>query len=771
MKQECLNKIKRMLNSDINFADDFVVNDGKLFDAVSMVSVADRERYYADDQSPSTLFDHVYRRLGHIIVSPKDVFNTLALNECYTYYDEETLLPGESAIVNYNESTAIKFIKKLIKDSRSRLKSNVSKFNADNVGRRAAAGRKKLYFLDGPRGSGKTFFLNFIFSKFHQMFDDERVIWVRINLVNEYCTYSNSEIHDLADWLFAQLTKIILRYYDFNSVQYRKNGKGKLAFNYIEILTNYIEKECSYDENLSLVLKQKLLKLKQIFQNQTETEPISKGLVPDVFGRYLFDFLQRNNISVIFVLDGCDKIEALVHQEKKFQWLCSAIDAISNTSSEPNTTILLVTRTQNLPVIKESSRQGGGSIPRSHFKSLKPVSFENILEKRFQYLEREIEQIASLSKLEWDSSISLNHLNNFRNYLLERSRVYKFEFFDAIDKVYDSNIRAKTQSIQTMYCEFLLDKGLKHYTIIESLCRAGRAFPPKPYRYEINNGVLQRYPGEQVFDNHFLPNIFTFPTVNCKPLCEVEFLFDSIPFLAGLRISQILDNFYAYKNSTEKGNVKKPVNFLTVDDICCIASSMFGYQQDLIVKMIEEFGEYELFRLGGVGLRFAFNTKFYKPQQMPKIKYILSHLIYDISYLNMCSIRTMIPSCFLSKNEFFSAKDYFKVPLRVWVASKIKNAISIYQLINYYNKLDLLNKNNGLSNLGSKKHKLIMQYNDIYSFILVIKQSIIRQCNSILNEIENRSEFSDLEYILKQLTDHENNFWVQKKNQNSISIR
>ena len=160
--------------------------------------------------------------------------------------------------------------------------ASLDRHSADSEGRGIANVGFQTGLLHGPRGVGKTFYLNHIVSKYLDYLDRKKVLWVRINFLNYYGAAITSET--LREWLFAQLTKIIFRYYD-SHLRFYKKGRFSSSIDCYKIIQDYIDYSV-IDPQVKLFYKEKLQGLVDVFQNSAHMERINqKGYVPLNIGR------------------------------------------------------------------------------------------------------------------------------------------------------------------------------------------------------------------------------------------------------------------------------------------------------------------------------------------------------------------------------------------------------------------------------------------------------------------------------------------------------
>ena len=738
-RDKIIEKISDLLDFGIRSEHILMPTNNVLSDAVSVfleTTNLKNTTCYKQPSSPS-IEHHIHRRLGHIIVSPKDKYNTNALREVYVYETDHKIV--NSHFVNYNFESTEHFVNSIIEKAKTIEKDFSENNPIDLSGRKAASAWTQCFILYGKRGIGKTFYLNHLMSKFTDMFDEKKVLWIRINLINEF---TEGDI-DLMEWLNTQLAKIIFRYYDPNS-RYFKKRVNDLKVDATDALYKYVNDEIR-DKELRLILKEDIEIIKKVFQS-TWVEPVRKGLVKKLLGRVLQDYLISNGFSIVYVLDGLDRMEPLPNHENKFNKILNALLGILNSGKIPNCFFLIVTRTNNLFTFR-SSRQGNQPTFDEIERELKAVSLDKVLIKRLDYIDKEVEKLRSVGWYSDSKDQSIlnewpNFLNDFRSFLWMDNLTFD-EYYKSLKQIYDQNRRAQMQTVQCNYSEFLQKKMKRHYILTESLIRAGRIFPPKPYNYILNDGKIVRQLGDNIFDNHFLPNIFCFPYLVDKKNNNTYLYKSKHLLLAGMRCIQLVD---AHCERMQVAQSK--IDPLKSKELSKILNKLFNYPEDIIIMLIEEFAEYELFFVGGVGVDAPPDSKNYTPKPMPKMKYIKDNMFNDIAYLNLCSLRIPMNKEILNDSNmpFLKAINSEKSNIDEWVTIKIINAISMIKLIVHINNKENQLYQNNINKLEKRYIETTRKAELDGMFNVFNKESVMKQIGKILS-----SHALNLDYTLEKI--------------------
>jgi len=157
------------------------------------------------------------------------------------------------------------------------------------------------YFLIGDIGTGKTTFLNYIFSRHYEQLNKRKIFWVRVDLTKSY-HYDNS----LDESLNYQLSKIVRKdYLDIRDIS--KNDENNSTKNLICVksLINEIEKQ------FSLLLASERITKKEVDlhindylgkYNKQRTKPFHH-LVQEGIRKYV-----ETHYSMIYIYDGLDRL-------------------------------------------------------------------------------------------------------------------------------------------------------------------------------------------------------------------------------------------------------------------------------------------------------------------------------------------------------------------------------------------------------------------------------------------------------------------------------
>ncbi len=739
-----IDEVDKLLDSDIKEINKLLPNDCEDWtDAIDFAFKHEGSYYFTP--SHRTRADHIHRRLGHLVVNPHNKYNTNAITESYVFKNDKGL---NGDFVNYSPETTQKFIEDLVESARQQYELTHSQDEIDPTGRSLAMSR--LFILHGERGTGKTFFLNYLLSRFSTYFDKNKTIWVRLNLVEGFGKENN-----LKHWLYAQATKIIFRYYDENSALYDKMQPKSPPIPAIEKLNEFV-KNLKTNPDHERYLLNSIIGMKQVFYDFKRDEPVTPELVPLPLGREVVTIAQSFGYSFVVVLDGLDCLEITQGAKDKFEELTRQAFELIESNELIGMTFVAVARTNTLNSLSNTEvdpyRLSQGSA-----KQLDNVELQNILQKRLAHIEKEVQEIATTKYQDWNLTDWPAHLLEFQAFLHRDDGEIKY--IDRLEKVLGANKRAQMNVIQLNYYDFLRAKREQPYQLIESLVKSGRRFPPKHYTYKKDGeGKLVATGHRPHFDSRFFPTILVFPYVASESHPK------SIPtkegMLMGIRCLQLV----SAHDSIHIETLKSP---LLVSELAELCNKLFGYPEELVMALVLEYTEFELFRLRGKFFPIPSSPERYEIIPLPKMNYLLNQFLHDIAYLNLSAMRLPL-SVSVFKNfgpyPFISAAtfdDPHKDDLLHWIGIKILNAIAVHRLIKQINNEQQQRYAMGLSCITNRrlqqtavKAKQKGMFSIAEQMQIKIKEQIRSAISNLQHEIENRkSDISILEKLVQGYID------------------
>ena len=224
--------------------------------------------------------------------------------------------------------------------------------------------------LKGARGIGKTFFLNYLLSKYSDILDEKKIIWVRINL-----PVSRNFDDKLDHWIEAQITKVLIRNYDEDSQYIQKPQHKRL--NLLAHLRDWAKSESNDHER---EIKRKAVeRLERIYAFGKGDTDISPEIVPmDVCGE-VRRYAEENGLGFIIVFDGFDRLDYDTKNERRFRILRQGLERLATGAADSGFVYLCVTRTNTFSFLKSTYPffRAGDSI-----YTVARSSIENIVDAR-----------------------------------------------------------------------------------------------------------------------------------------------------------------------------------------------------------------------------------------------------------------------------------------------------------------------------------------------------------------------------------------------------
>ncbi|PKN62238.1 MAG: hypothetical protein CVU57_25155 [Deltaproteobacteria bacterium HGW-Deltaproteobacteria-15] len=623
-----------------------------------------QHREPADAEPSHRFFDeenregYILNRLGHISANPSNAEKRDVLSKVYAYAVSPLLRDKtlETKFPNYNKHSTHPLLVELLKASRKEHKYYLQ--NRPPLGR-------SVFMLVGERGVGKTFLLNHFFTIYHKDLDDKNIVWVRINVSQDF----GVEKPDVRHWLLSQTTYVVLKYY-MNHPKF----SGFIQSIKQHFGDTYPEKERErYISNFRVVT--------DMYCQGKAPKKVTADTIENLVAVQILDEAIRRGMSFIFVVDGFDKIDVM----PKYRQRLAAIKESANSLTAPDTRLggcyLFVFRTETLRRFVDLGFNYASENQHINIESreVQNVSFLRIVVRRLNYLRKNIPGLAKTRN--WNIDDWPQHIDEFKVHLSTISESTSFQdFVSLLEEFYGPNHRAKVELIQLAYHSFLqFKKDPKQYKLIEAMCKGGFKYPPNIYRYDSHIGALMPTMSVKLFDNVLMPTITNFPY-------HEEFPYNPMPqarsyVLASFRILQFMTAYQNhYDNRPQTIPARKMINTLR---------TLFKYQENVIVRLIEEYSEYNFLLLSGGAVAFPTDWDQVQIEPTPKLRFVLGdnyrlNVLSDIAYLNMCAMRTLANAISLSGVvPFFKAMclEEANVGLSEWIIWKILNTVSVYRVI------------------------------------------------------------------------------------------
>jgi hypothetical protein len=652
---------------------------------------------------------HTYLRLGHIIVNPKDELNTEALEKVYVYGELEGKPDNSNVIrINQNPETAKLFMNRMIEEARNHRNYAMGNMRTDSG--RVLPG----FLLYGRRGSGKTFFLNHIYARFHVLLDQSNTIWVRVNLVENFREPKGDSGLWLTTWINSQITKIVMRYYDPNSEFYDKSRAKPINISLGDQVYEYIMNQHKLNKTVTRKELNLWAYVRGVLQQKSTEAPEDPPFIPAYIGKYVLDQTLKSGYSLIVVLDGLDRLEATPAEQHKFDALNGQAEVLCRMSGKRGYALLTVRRSFVSDDVAVKLFNRG---PRNNYK-LSHIPLADIVGRRIDYLKDELKVMATKND-GWPTAIDYgDHLESFITYLKEKLTAKEDNtYFDTLDRFFYTNRRAQLQTIQLSYLEYLGGIKERLYFMTEFLCRGGNVFPPKPYDYHYDKKAktVVRRLGIQgkKFDHHLLPTLCMYPHLQFDP---ATFESNCVPSfygpMLGIRVMQLIEGYDKYIMRMTQDHMAPAI--LTSGEVAGILHKLFGYQENIIIDMIEEFAEYEFIGITGDGVPTAELPSRYNIYMMPKLEHVVTKIMYDIAYLNMSALRIPLKrSALEAEIPYFVARTVAthggksKTNLVNYVSAKITNSVGLFRLLKSINAAQKEQFETNLAKLDSREREII----------------------------------------------------------------
>lgn len=714
------------------------------------VSVQRADESNQPDVDIATRHSFIYRRLGHLTVNPNKLGANEALVKSYVFSPDPR--PG---IVNSNDKSVADFIGRLIRIAKEERAFDSQLHVPDPA---AASGQAtRMFVLHGPRGTGKTFFLNYLLSRYSELLDKEKVIWVRINLVTNFAPNNKLE-----NWIPAQASKILLRYYDINQKSRSQGSQPPIPLDFIEHIKAYIEEEyADYPDRLR-ELRDHIIIMKESFRDLKYDKPVSEDMVPSVLGKEIMRYAREMGYSFIVTLDGLDRLDITNSAKAKFDSLCRQVDLIGRAYERQGFTLLVVSRTTLLNTnscFSDPYRQGS-----TRCLPMGKVDLLAIANRRLEMLMEEIPRKAP--EYGWDILDWPEHIKEFKRRLFDDQD----GFFGGLLDTLGDDRRAQMQIIQLDYLDFLVTKRARAYQLIEYLTKAGKRYPPRYYfyaKYEDGDLIHAGNAEPTPLDSKFFPTIFSFPILQEG---QSDYLSHPHSMLVGLRIAQlVLSCSELIKN---KENLVR--DSMLGRELSLICKQMFGYEEQLVYALLEELAEFDMVQLDGGLYPLPIRREEYVIRARPKLRMLLDTMIYDIAYLNLAAMRVPVAVGVLSSDNntfgLFKAETLDQKlssldresTMSGWIFAKTVNAISLYRLVKYINDLQKSNAKVNYRELNSRQ-KIIFDnaLNGIgskgigmFNVPREMERNIRKQIGGIFTTYEKDRSADALGKLLKRMSNH-----------------
>lgn len=652
--------IQKLISSSNKLLDyplpaDFFMEAGKSEPMLEQIGPNEKSLYPLQRYSVE---EFIFDSLGHIPLNPSRPGNIQALTDIFEYISDSEELERKKP--NYNLKSSVAFLEDLIAGSKieAQYKRDLQTLELFEIRDR------QVFILHGPRGAGKTIYLNHLFAINDNTLDKQKVIWVRVNLLDEF----GGTEPPLAHWLLSKLSLIVFRYFDFGSRHCQKQPQFHISL--LDKLLEYVDKlsiervKTSYSENISL--------MQRTFYSRQELK-LDTTHVPLEIALEILKILNSLGYSMIYVIDGIDRLDLTPRFQDKFDHVISELNNLLTVNSLLGGIFLLVMRDESKDDVLERLQYVHNRGCKISFiqREFALSDFEKIIRRRINYVRKEITERIKTGKLpmkDWNQ-----HLTDFEAHLIKQYGGSEFKnYINEIGDYFGCNHRAKVQLLQLSYLDFLRAiRFSKHYSMTESMCKGGLKYPIAPNYSVSKSGVLIHSP-ERVYDNVFLPNIFHFPYSKIAK-SDKEDKKETL-ILAGLRIMQFLKILQSIKKE-EEGR-----DYVLCLELADVLKNIFDYDDYIIYNLCLLFTEYEIIYMLGNPFKSE-QVRNLSMRLLPKARFISERYIYDIAYLNMCAMRTPIISKYLKQEILLHASCLEDIGTDEFASKKVINAINLFRIV------------------------------------------------------------------------------------------
>lgn len=590
---------------------------------------------------------------------------------------------SKAEFVNSNEVTEVRFVEMLMKWARDEQEAamRVSK-EAHHV-----PPHPGLMIVKGDRGVGKTFFENYLLTKYSDIFDRGRIIWVRCNMVAEF-----DDDSDLVHRIVAQTAKVVMRYYEQGSDDHR-DRQYPIEIPASSIMDNYISSLPSPEHRVQLHNAFETMKL--VFHHRKFDRDVDSKLVPRPLGEYLFNYLQEQGFAFIVVLDGVDRLEATTMQTHRFRRILQSVARASKSLVSLRVALVAVTRTSSVRAFPDYFGPNGPYLNRAPFElQVGVVPMTRILERRFDHIVTYMNRSRYARKTNWK-----HHMDSFRKYLETEHNPHSGLPYIHIMEAQGDNRRAQVQIVQLAYLTFLAQSRNKAYLLTESLMKAGRRYPPLRFRYsrpEPSSPWDRHGAGWRFGDNVLLPSLFQYPYLSLGEVNPEKDAPRPDYLLLGLRVCQLVAGHERRRRLSQS-----PIDDLSARQLIELLFVLFQYPRSLSRLTLEEYDEVQIIHLDSGGGPISRNINLHRVQMMPKLEFLLTRMLSDAAYLNLAAMRVPIAKSAATDNPPYiravsfdladgletnqDTEDQRTVNLAEWVATKITNVVALLRLLKTIN--------------------------------------------------------------------------------------
>jgi hypothetical protein len=283
------------------------------------------------------------------------------------------------------------------------------------------------------------------------------------------------------------------------------------------------------------------------------------------------------------------------------------------------------------------------------FDAIKKVVIENFVRKR------DVVIASKLSEILEDFSKKIEN---------------EYGYYKLAQNASTNNVRARMQILYLMFLNYIDERTGKGYLVTEHMLLNGHAYPTVAYEYTDSaiGRLVGRPTSEMKSEARFLPLITRYPSDGEEsPSDAVAAVFPGI--MMGIRIIQLLISAYGIRDRQA---------LPTITELTDLVSRRFGYSGKSVNAFIRELASYEVLRIH-IADGFAVESDGNRLSPLPKATYIMSDILFDVAYLNMCCMRTRWNEAAISlKYVTLETLGSDKSDLFRWISIKLRNSIFLF---------------------------------------------------------------------------------------------
>lgn len=691
------------------------------------------------------LNSHVMARLSHVPVNPSNKEIRNFITSSYVYPESVEKQRGETP--NRSAESVGEFVDYMISRSKIELNGYLASISSGGGSAKQLPNLNQPIVVTGARGVGKSFFFSHAISLHNDKLDEEKVVWIRINLVNDYGYDSN-----LIGWIHAQAMKILLRYYGINS-KYRTK-EDVYCTDFSKHLFGWIDQQEHLPDATRTTMQEKLANLLGIFCDPAYDRDINPVICPDLLCAEVFRFAREDlGLSFVVVLDGFDKLDSDSFHKSRFDALEEQVARFVGSRTPQGLQLIVASRNTTFETLV------GHHPYRSVFTKryfIESPSFASIFDRRIETIIGWLDQgnIAGFDEAEVFEALGI--AKRFRESMTEE-RIHS-ELHAYISSLTHNN-RAKCQVMQLLFQDFCQENNLGGYKIIEHMVKANFTYPPIAYHHTNDDGTIQPVPtGDYIYDSRFLP-IITRPPISFirqDELLENRHLLAPEYICLEIRIIQLIS---LWSKRYHSGGLKEALTKAEILEVLC---GPFGYDANVVRAAIHDLESFEVLIIDRRG---AFKTESDDDRvyEAGKADFIIRRYLHDIAYLNFCGMRTLVSQDFLQEFNFLqpaslsqqhnvgrSRKEIF----RHWTSVKITNSLAMAFIVNGVNERQR-NQFREWSNELSPRLAEALSYGNINSMFTDLDMLLANVAREIFSATSSPNSDYNFDDLSKALSDFE----------------